>query len=152
MRSLKRRREFLRLREAPRHTTPAFVLQGAPRPPSAQRARCARPSGLEQAHPGDETARFGFTVSRRIGNAVKRNRAKRRLRELVRRIAPAHVRTGYDYVLIARPPALERSFRALERDLVAALRRVHAKNDRIKDRLSATPKGRSANEDARARH
>jgi ribonuclease P protein component len=69
--------------------------------------------------------RVGFTVSRKVGNAVERNRVRRRLREIVRK-APVGLRTGHDYVLIGRRAALGLPFDRMIEDLDRALRRVHA--------------------------
>ncbi len=71
-------------------------------------------------------ARFGFTATKKLGNAVMRNRIRRRLKEMVRLVAPVHARNGHDYVLIARDVAATRPFHVLERDLIAALAAVHA--------------------------
>jgi ribonuclease P protein component len=70
-------------------------------------------------------ARVGFTVSKQVGNAVERNRVRRRLRELVRLAPPEALRTGHDYVLIGRRAALKLAFDAMRDDLSTALRRVH---------------------------
>jgi ribonuclease P protein component len=69
-------------------------------------------------------ARVGFTVSRKVGTAVERNRVRRRLREIVRRSAA--MCTGHDYVLVGRRAALGLSFERLVEELDGALRRVHA--------------------------
>jgi len=66
----------------------------------------------------DGLPRVGFTASRRVGGAVKRNRAKRRMRELVRRHAVHFDKQGCDFVLIARPDILNLPFHQLETDLV----------------------------------
>ena len=60
-----------------------------------------------------------------LGSAVVRNRARRRLKEAVRLVAPAHATKGYDYVLIARAGTLQRPFTALTEDLTRALAKVH---------------------------
>ena len=68
--------------------------------------------------------RVGFTVSRKVGNAVARNRARRRLRETARLVLPQFGAPGRDYVLIGRTATLNRPFADLLDDLLAALRRL----------------------------
>jgi len=89
---------------------PGFVLQIAPAP-----ADIIRPA-----------VRVGFTVSRKVGNAVARNRVRRRLREVARLVIPAQARADLDYVLVGRQAALKRDFAALRQDLVEALKRLKA--------------------------
>jgi ribonuclease P protein component len=109
---LKRRAEFLAAARARRAGTPSFTLQ----------ARARRP---EEAAP--DTARVGFTCSRKVGNAVARNRAKRRLRAAAREVLPEAARAGWDYVLIGRRDATaERPYPLLLDDLRGALAKVHA--------------------------
>ncbi len=87
--------------------TPAFVLQARAQPDAA--------SG---------EARVGFTASRRIGGAVVRNRARRRLKALAARVLAARAQAGWDYVLIARAEAVTRPWPSLVADLEAALARL----------------------------
>ena len=70
--------------------------------------------------------RVGFTVSRKVGNAVARNRARRRLRAAVDRVMPSRARPGHDFVVIGRAGTLTRPFDSLVRDLTTALRRLDA--------------------------
>jgi len=86
------------------------VLQAAP-----------QPSGLDAG-----PVRVGFTVSRKVGNAVERNRVRRRLREVARQIMPGHARSDLDYVLVGRQAALKREFAELRLDLIGALGRLQA--------------------------
>jgi ribonuclease P protein component len=79
----------------------------------------ARPLGLE-----GRGMRVGFTASRKVGNAVVRNRAKRRLRAAAAHVLSGEGRPGTDYVLIARATTAERPFAALIEDLTTALSRV----------------------------
>ena len=73
---------------------------------------------------GDGTMRVGFTVTKKIGNAVVRNRMKRRLRALVRDILPVAGIRGADHVLIGRAAGIGRPYADLQAGLVKALRKV----------------------------
>ena len=73
---------------------------------------------------GDPLKRVGFTVSRKVGNAVTRNRMKRRFRALAREIIPVHGHAGSDHVMIGRSAGIERDFAALRQDLARALTQV----------------------------
>ncbi len=77
--------------------------------------------------PGEaEGIRVGFTCSKKVGNAVARNRAKRRMRAVARLILPEHGRDGWDYVLIGRAVETDaRPFQALQDDLRYALSKIH---------------------------
>lgn len=95
-------------------------------------ARCGRKAAMRslvlqarRRDGDDQSVRIGFTVSRKVGNAVERNRVRRRLREAVRSRAGAFVRTGYDYVIIGRRAALTTPFARILTDLEAAFRKVH---------------------------
>jgi len=86
----------------------------------------ARPIAANERFDGDiPSFRVGFTVSRKVGNAVARNRARRRLRAAVDKVLPRHGENGHDYVVIGRQGTLGRPFRALVDDLETALRKVH---------------------------
>ena len=80
----------------------------------------ARPPGDS----GAEAVRVGFTASRKVGNAVLRNRAKRRLRAAAATVLARDGRHGTDYVLIARAGTAERPYGDLLHDLEAALRQL----------------------------
>src|SRR5437762_4163836 len=69
-------------------------------------------------------ARVGFTVSKKVGNAVERNRVRRRLREIVRLAGAASMHPGRDYVLIGRRAALSLPFERISEDFKGALRRL----------------------------
>lgn len=74
----------------------------------------------------DATMRVGFTVTKKIGNAVVRNRMKRRFRALVREIFPIHGIAGADHVLIGRSGGVERDYAKLGDELTRALKKVAA--------------------------
>ena len=73
---------------------------------------------------GDPTMRVGFTVTKKIGNAVIRNRMKRRFRALTRDLLPEHGIPGADHVLIGRTGGVERDFASLAAELKRALKKV----------------------------
>lgn len=106
--SLRNRPDFLRAASARRQAAGGFLLQA--------RAR----------EDGSPAVRVGYTASKKIGGAVDRNRAKRRLRALVRAVLPGLARPGWDYVLVAKPGAtVTRDFALLKTDLEGAMRGVH---------------------------
>ncbi|OWU73713.1 ribonuclease P protein component [Marinibacterium profundimaris] len=107
---LNKRADFLRAARARRQAMPGFHLQARRRAPGEA-----------------EGIRVGFTCSKKVGNAVARNRAKRRLREIARALLPAEGLPGWDYVLVGRAGVTaDRPFEALTSDLSEALRRIHA--------------------------
>ncbi len=75
---------------------------------------------------GSDLMRVGFTCSKKVGNAVARNRAKRRLRAVARIVLPLHGRPGWDYVLVGRAGVTGTlPFTQLQADLIRAIDRVH---------------------------
>lgn len=90
----------------------------------------------ENGGPGrvPKPARFGFTVTKRTGNSVERNRIKRRLREAVRAVAPDHARPGHDYVLIGKREALSADFGSIVAELAKNLDRAHLFNQNAGNR------------------
>ena len=94
---------------------------------AAQGRRMALPGFHLQARFRDdslEAVRVGFTCSKKVGNAVARNRAKRRLREAARLLTPLHGRAGCDYVFIARMGTADRDWDRLLDDVKSALTRL----------------------------
>ncbi len=125
---LRRRREFLRVARGRRKwAAPGLVLQAREAAGDSDRARAAASdSDRARETAGDAEARIGFTASRKVGNAVARNRAKRRLRAAAGEVMPACAAPGLDYVIIARGATLTRCYSDLLADLKSALRRVGA--------------------------
>ena len=110
---LSKRRDFLLAAKARRRATAGFLLQ------ARRRLRDEKVDG--------SILRIGYTCSRKLGNAVTRNRAKRRLRAIARDVLPSHGRQGWDYVLVGRPEtSVTREYASLRGDLVAALAKIHA--------------------------
>jgi ribonuclease P protein component len=120
---LKRRADFMRAAAGKRFHGKAFTLQAAARLIAVGPAGAGEEdeSGLRSQPP-----RFGFTVTKKIGKAVVRNRIRRRLREAVRTLDPLPARAGHDYVMIARIEALGLGFSALQAELVRALSKIDA--------------------------
>ena len=98
--------------------------------------RNARPGFVLLTHPNDAASmRYGITVTKKIGNAVVRNRMKRRFRALLRELLPDQGVAGHDHVLIGRDSGIEREFACLREDLAAALARARqGKGDRRRPR------------------
>ena len=105
MERLKQRADFLAAAAGAKAQSANFVLQARARGDSAP-------------------SRVGFTVSKKVGNAVERNRVRRRLRAVVRLSCAIAAPTGHDYVLIGRRGALTAPFERLKADFAGALKRV----------------------------
>lgn len=95
------------------------------------RRKWVTPAFILQAKPGDDDTppRAGFTTSKKVGKAVIRNKARRRLKEATRNILPEHGLPGWSYVLIGRQAAYDYNFEKLEADLRWALAKLHAGAD-----------------------
>lgn len=104
--SIRKRSDFLAANAASRVATPGFVL-------------LVRPRG-----DGDNTKRLGITVTKKIGNAVVRNRMKRRFRALAREVIAPDGQSGADHVLIGRAGGVERDYTLLKTELGKALGRA----------------------------
>ena len=112
MKSLAKRYEFTQLRDKGRkQVTPFFILQAFD-------------------HKDGRPARYGLTASKKIGNAVRRNKARRRLRALVHGQLEAHCRNGFDYGLIARFDCPDAEFAKIEQAFVRAIDKLHQQFDK----------------------
>jgi ribonuclease P protein component len=107
MKRLLRRREFLAAAKG------RFVPQGG-----------VLLQGLDRTDEGG--ARLGFTCTKKLGNAVVRNRIRRRIKEAARLVMEEVARPGFDYVLIGRASAENRAFEALKKDIISAVSKLHA--------------------------
>ena len=107
MERLRQRADFLAAASGLKVPATAFVLQARKRT-------------------DDGPVRLGFTVSKKVGNAVERNRVRRRLREIVRLSDTNRMQSGHDYVLVGRRAALKLPFARIAQDFEGALRRMQA--------------------------
>lgn len=109
LKTLTKRNDFLLAARARRQSTQGLLLQARRRDDET------------------DTIRVGYTCSKKVGNAVARNRAKRRLREVARTVLPSNGKAGWDYVLIGRHlETAARPFHLLVQDMETALKRIHA--------------------------
>jgi len=107
MERLRQRADFLAAASGIKVPATAFVLQARKRADNGP-------------------VRLGFTVSKKVGNAIERNRVRRRLREIVRLSGARHMQSGHDYVLVGRRAALKVPFDRIAQDFEGALRRLNA--------------------------
>jgi len=108
LQTLRKRADFLAANRGIRVARPGFVLL------------------VNRDAAGEDLMRYGITITKKIGNAVVRNRMKRRFRELLREALPASGIPGADHVLIGRDGGIERDFAKLREELAAALSRAAA--------------------------
>lgn len=143
---LKTRPQFLRVAAAKRKwVTPGLILQAARRQHGDHRAAPDLPAAagcLPDAAPDEPEVRVGFTVTRRVGNAVTRNRVKRRLRAAAAEVFPRVGRGGTDYVVIGRNVTLVRPYEKLLQDLEQAVVRLDGKaREKAKNRAGDKARG-----------
>lgn len=117
METLKKRSDFLRVAKCRRIVTPGMVVQMAPRPDGHKSSDETRAAGA---------VRVGYTATKKVGNAVVRHRARRRLRAVARQTLAKNGKPGHDYVLIARANTPRRPFECLLDDLEQALIKLDA--------------------------
>jgi ribonuclease P protein component len=129
--TIKTRADFLAVRGGRRASTPSFLIEMRPTPAGAASPAVSPPKA--------ETARFGFTITKKLGNAVTRNRIRRRLKAAVSAVSPIHACPGHDYVIVARRAAFDRPYASLISDLERALTTLHPQ----RDRESSAKKGRT---------
>ncbi|MBV9992118.1 MAG: ribonuclease P protein component [Alphaproteobacteria bacterium] len=136
MNRLKSREDFLRAQKGVRRVTPSLTLEACASPapealssPAPEAPSSPAPEAPSSTAPGEAGLRVGFTATKKLGNAVTRNRAKRRLRAAAQAALPLSGRAAHDYVLVARPGTLSRPFSSLVEDLAAAVRAAHLKLD-----------------------
>jgi len=151
--TLKKRAEFLRVRGGGHSGTPAFVLEGkarhvntVPEHRGANSAETHAASGpdREEATSGVAGPRFGFTITKKLGNSVARSRMRRRLKAVISQIGPLAARRDWDYVILARRSAIDRAFELLVEDMRQAFGRVHQGPGRRARRNGAKKGGGSA--------
>jgi ribonuclease P protein component len=123
MERLRQRRDFLAAAAGVSASTAGFVVQ-------------------ERRRGDDGPARIGFTVSKKVGGAVARNRVRRQLREIVRLSAATGLRAGSDYVLVGRKAALAVPYGRLAEDFTGALKRLE-KGRRTGPRITGETESRS---------
>ncbi len=107
--TLKKRSDFLRLRSGKRYSTKSLVCQ----------------SKIIDDSENEQTARVGYTVTKKVGNAIIRNRIKRRLREAANITFPLKSHLNHDYVIIGKHGALTQNFTSILKDLEQAIDHVH---------------------------
>ena len=123
---LKQRADFVAASGGPRMAGPAFVVQ-------------------TRARDDGGPVRVGFTVTKKVGTATERNRVRRRLRELVKRLDVISMRPHHDYVIVGRRAALDRGFETMFNDLRSALSRL----ERQTSKQSGDVKPNTANSQTR---
>ncbi len=115
---IKKRSDFLAANRGKRYATPGFVLL------------------VKDRHDDDPAIRLGITITKKVGNAVVRNRMRRRFRELARDMLADKGQAGADHILIGRDGGIEREFGELRADMARALDKLCVLRDRASTSLS----------------
>lgn len=125
--TIKKRRDFQSIRGGARWSGPAFLMEARPTRLTPKR----QPTNTAQLKPPSQAGtaaqpipRFGFTITKKLGPAVTRNRIRRRLSHAIRTALSIQPAAPYDYVVVARPPALDRNFSDLIKDVTTALTHI----------------------------
>ncbi|MGL5840034.1 MAG: ribonuclease P protein component [Sphingorhabdus sp.] len=109
---MKKRSDFLAANRGKRYATPGFVLL------------------VHDRRDDDPAKRLGITITKKVGNAVIRNRMRRRFRELARALLPELGKAGADHILIGREGGIERDFGVLREEMRKALEKLNPKSVR----------------------
>jgi ribonuclease P protein component len=125
MNRLLQRRDFLAAAKGPAVSTPGIVIQ------------C-------RLRTDTDPARVGFTCTKKLGNAVMRNRIRRRIKEAARLSMPAIALPAHDYVLIGRNTAEKRDFELLRKDIISALTKLHAGQGKVFERTQRKPRNKES--------
>ncbi len=163
---LRRRADFLRAAKGKRVYARGLTLQAAPRPIPSEQAgwrALGEPTYFFAGTRRDQICnpldvlsclgapRFGFTITKQSGGAVQRNRIRRRLKEALRLLNPLPARPGHDYVILARPAALDMPFLALQGELIWAFGKIGARKNQPPIRKDNNREGRAAGDAEEAR-
>ncbi len=132
--TLKKSAEFKRVRGGQRSGNDAFLIEG--------KSQTGPASHIRTDTPGD--TRFGFTVTKKLGGAVVRNKIRRRLKSIVRDLDADAAAPGHDYVVVARRGVVSQSYASLAADFRRALEKIH----RAAPPVSAAPKGQRVQADS----
>ena len=123
LQTIKSRPDFLAVRGGVKFSVPAFLIEAKPRKADAR----------------EGGARFGFTVTKKLGNAVTRNRIRRRLKAAMTAAAVPLARDGFDYVVVARAAAFDFPYAKLLEDVARAMKGVHKPQAPRQQRLDKGP-------------
>ncbi len=121
---IRKRADFLAANRGRRYATPGFVLL------------------VQDRRDEDPVKRLGITITKKVGNAVIRNRMRRRFRELARELLNDHGKAGADHILIGRSDGIERDFGVLRADMIKGLTKLASQNVRAEP-VEALSSGRN---------